>query len=100
MRGPIHECVQDWFQYIVDRMRLERFIHLGDLLKYISQNVGMGEFVKIPLSEIQPLIPVINRFQGFQGFSSGLLEATGLRDPQFEPNPAQSCYRDGLSTGR
>lgn len=43
MPGPVHECVQDWFQHVINLMQQAGFIDWKDWLKYISRNVGMGK---------------------------------------------------------
>lgn len=44
MPSPVHECVQDWFQHVINHMQQNGFINWRDWLNRISRNAGMGEF--------------------------------------------------------
>lgn len=43
MPSPVHECVQDWFLYVLSKMQHDGFVPWRDWFDRISRNAGMGE---------------------------------------------------------
>lgn len=44
MPSPVHECVQHWFQHVINHMQQDGFINWRNWLNRIARNAGMGEF--------------------------------------------------------